>query len=919
MFPGLIHRVSLQKPHRCQNSIHAMAKMVLSLTPDRKNIWIIVLSVILSSSMVKSKYLAEPDVLWSYQLPGSGSLAGPGLRKGNAIVAMEKYLFATTDEGSLHIISLFDNEKIHIKGPVLQGTFAECHSGVSISKDNNGDMNYLVYAVQFTPNLSGKDNTFYFIERMSRVIAVHIDGTIRWTKDLVGKISGTPVISENFIYISISNKHDGGQIVILRDEGRDEWPTVAAKISSGDKSNKKTFGPLTLQTSLDGHDFIFWGESDYETSLNGDFFAYALYRSEKFASNQGIGPDSYTMKTITKWDRSLITQPLIARDLSLVFMGGSGSSVSGWVNGLNTSSDSMGIAEFDWLNVMQKPEVNPSRPMISDMTLSRDNKFLFLTDNSFYMYCLETMTGKIVWSSDGNRESGYVVQPKLSEIPEESPMVYTIETLRGNVRQHNANNGYINWEFNCYNLSREKLCGHSVEGEFSLSPDGNILYYGDIFGKITALQVATFMTNALSTSSTTGPSTNPTTIPSSNPTNLAPTDPYVIPNTIPSIAPITLVPSISSPIISTPIMGSIITNVPTTPPPSSQHSGTVSPTDSISILNDGTPNLIPSTVPISGTLPPISGIDNWNVPVSVESDKNSMLLIALIAVFVGCALVAITFFLLIVKKRRQERKQDSAKLFRASNIEKSNHNIMAEEEVEEEFEEEHQTNKIAKLVIVNRGLSAPITPRKRKQNKVVKTPTTLESIEETPEDVSVVSSVDGNNEKANGYNMVPSFTNLTWSDKPAKKSVTKIPDLRGNDGEEGSASYLPKSLSATFDQVIQNVIDVGITNNIETEADARKANGRERKKPDECNLLVLNKENVKEDDQSIHVSDSENTNIILPNLMSVPSSPPPPPHLHIQHLQRYHPTLMIQTQSVQNRFLLKRMKLLPTNCHQHQL
>jgi len=139
MFPGLIHRVSLQKPHRCQNSIHAMAKMVLSLTPDRKNIWIIVLSVILSSSMVKSKYLAEPDVLWSYQLPGSGSLAGPGLRKGNAIVAMEKYLFATTDEGSLHIISLFDNEKIHIKGPVLQGTFAECHSGVSISKDNNGD------------------------------------------------------------------------------------------------------------------------------------------------------------------------------------------------------------------------------------------------------------------------------------------------------------------------------------------------------------------------------------------------------------------------------------------------------------------------------------------------------------------------------------------------------------------------------------------------------------------------------------------------------------------------------------------------------------------------------------------------------------------------------------------------------------
>lgn len=116
---------------------------------------------------------------------------------------------------------------------------------------------------------------------------------------------------------------------------------------------------------------------------------------------------------------------------------------------------------------LSKIFVSLSKAIFTPMTLSSDDEFIFLTDNQVRLYCLRAKTGDTVWFSDGDGESGYMVQPRLNErTGEENSMVYTIETLRGNIRQHDVSNGDILWEFNCYDLSRTRLCQHSVEAEF---------------------------------------------------------------------------------------------------------------------------------------------------------------------------------------------------------------------------------------------------------------------------------------------------------------------------------------------------------------------------------------------------------------------------------------------------------------------
>jgi hypothetical protein len=100
------------------------------------------------------------------------------------------------------------------------------------------------------------------------------------------------------------------------------------------------------------------------------------------------------------------------------------------------------------------------------MTVSSDNELVYLTDTAFNMLCIEADTGDIRWFSDGDGDSGYRVEPKLTEIPGETPVVYTIESMTGKVRQHNALTGFINWESDCSDRTDQTGCQDGVEAEF---------------------------------------------------------------------------------------------------------------------------------------------------------------------------------------------------------------------------------------------------------------------------------------------------------------------------------------------------------------------------------------------------------------------------------------------------------------------
>ena len=88
------------------------------------------------------------------------------------------------------------------------------------------------------------------------------------------------------------------------------------------------------------------------------------------------------------------------------------------------------------------------------------------------------------------------------------PFIFTpIQHASGKVIAYNAATGERRWQFDCRDLSRLDGCQDSVEALFAISPNNNLLIYGDIFGRINALQIGTHTT-------VTGPIAVPTRDPS---------------------------------------------------------------------------------------------------------------------------------------------------------------------------------------------------------------------------------------------------------------------------------------------------------------------------------------------------------------------------------------------------------------------
>jgi len=73
--------------------------------------------------------------------------------------------------------------------------------------------------------------------------------------------------------------------------------------------------------------------------------------------------------------------------------------------------------------------------------------------------------------------------------------VYIIESVDGTIEKRSALDGSLLWRFSCREIpGRHRSCQDSVEAGFSLSDDGGILYFSDIWGTITSLEVDTLTT-----------------------------------------------------------------------------------------------------------------------------------------------------------------------------------------------------------------------------------------------------------------------------------------------------------------------------------------------------------------------------------------------------------------------------------------
>lgn len=107
--------------------------------------------------------------------------------------------------------------------------------------------------------------------------------------------------------------------------------------------------------------------------------------------------------------------------------------------------------------------------------------------------------------------------------------VYSIQHRDGTIEKRSTSDGELLWSFNCSSIpGNHPTCQDSVEAEFSLSSNGNVLYYSDIFGRVVALEVDSTPTSS--------PTEVPTDFPSIYPTKIT-DEPSSQPSLVPSLLP----------------------------------------------------------------------------------------------------------------------------------------------------------------------------------------------------------------------------------------------------------------------------------------------------------------------------------------------------------------------------------------------
>mgnify|MGYP005847354767 CR=1 FL=1 len=309
------------------------------------------LSVLVAAWLLPSSlgsFLEEPSVRWTYRLPGSGTLSGRGLRKHNEVLASPdgSTVFVTADDGSLHFIHPENLQSSFVFEPdSVRGAFTESRSGVTLVEKNNGELDYVVYAVADIPietdvpynNLQqqgGGDNRRS--STLSRLLAVNVDGSLRWSIPLSGSIVGKPVIGDQgkklYVVHNVPNFAGGSRtrgkvsVVLLRGDN----PVVTASISPLNRN--APFGPPAgITVEMDGtmRDVLVFSEA-WENGYVAEGQAYMFKPSSLHDEFDGQGNDAYELTVISNWPYSSVTRPALYQDGTEAFMGAMGARLGGW-------------------------------------------------------------------------------------------------------------------------------------------------------------------------------------------------------------------------------------------------------------------------------------------------------------------------------------------------------------------------------------------------------------------------------------------------------------------------------------------------------------------------------------------------------------------------------------------------------------
>lgn len=309
-----------------------------------------------TSSVAQASFLETPNVQWTHQLPGSGTLSGRGIRQGNEVLASDDdtTLFVTADDGTLHMINTDNPDStITYEPEIPSGTYTESSTGVTLVHDpKTGDVDYAVYAVADVPVRAGVlyDNIDFDPDRtstLSRLLAVNLDGSLKWSVPLNGAVVGKPIVGgeDNDVLYVVHNvpnletpeeSSTKGQIsVILLRSAR---PVVTASLAPPNR-NGPLGPPAGTRATIDGNqrDVIVVSEAWNQGYLsfsssqgNKGGNVYMVKPSSLFDDFDGQGNDAYELSLVSDWSVPSVTRPALTRDMEGFFLGATGASLGGW-------------------------------------------------------------------------------------------------------------------------------------------------------------------------------------------------------------------------------------------------------------------------------------------------------------------------------------------------------------------------------------------------------------------------------------------------------------------------------------------------------------------------------------------------------------------------------------------------------------
>jgi hypothetical protein len=129
---------------------------------------------------------------------------------------------------------------------------------------------------------------------------------------------------------------------------------------------------------------------------------------------------------------------------------------------------------------------NPAVP--TTPTLSIHETRLFVTSAATDFMCVDTRTGEKNWSIPGT--SPFLARSKVSP---DDQRVYVIQSVDGRIFSLYQQTGGLNWLASCDQF--EEDCANAVRADFELSHTGQYLIYGDVMGRIIALELGDLVEN----------------------------------------------------------------------------------------------------------------------------------------------------------------------------------------------------------------------------------------------------------------------------------------------------------------------------------------------------------------------------------------------------------------------------------------